>query len=781
MKKIIQKAAAILTASLMTVSALGAGAYAESAKILSQDTYEISYEASLSKPKYSIKGSKGVRYVKLTASKSGATIYYTTNGKKPTTNSKKYKTGALLKFKKTTKLKAIAVYGSRKSAVMTKTIQVPTLYGDVIGDGNITEADYTRLRKYLTGNTSFICKDNADCDGNGKINSDDLSILSRYLDDEIPSLPYKTPTVTKPAKPVISESDAVGGKQVEIRSSESGAVIYYTLNGSNPTTSSTRYTGKFLVTTAGTKTIKAIVYKNNTTSDIQQYNLYVPSVEKVDASMPTTSAYTDPITVKLTCLTPGSTIYYTTDSTDPKTSRTSVKYYNPLTVDKTTTIKVYASAKGYADSNITTFSYRFNASTVTLSGNVWDDTPYVYTTPDGVKSAGETGIMGIKVHALNTKTNRLVMDTTTDAYGNYTLKDLPAGTYKVVFDINTQKYRPYTSLISNGNQALLDKQVQPMSVKATGAYNDSNTLLTNITSYANAQTNTYFNSTATTYYEYSKTTSDIGLALNTNVYGELSLSATVTGQSKEATAGLYTVKIGDKLTYTITLTNNSPTTYLSDVNIGFYITDSLSDIVVLSNGYPVTFTIDGIKSGYKTYTMKNLIAGTGIAPGRSVSFTVTGTVSAAEKSQINCSAEVTSYKFYNAVYDRTSVPGNMTIGVKRENDETVAQTIIAAAAQQASNAKIHVDTNSVSIAQGQTATFDVVIENVSNMSEFEVKPTIPNNLVGWSFTPVQQGNNYKLTFIVTANTEGILGTAYIDIKIVADPTINATIAINVTS
>lgn len=777
MKKIIQKAAAILTAGLMTVSSLGAGAYAESTKILSQATYDIAYEASLSKPKYSIKGSKGVRYVKLTSSKAGATIYYTTNGKKPTTSSKKYTAGALLKFKKTTKLKAIAVYGSKKSAVMTKTIQVPTIYGDVIGDGNITSADYTRLRKYLAGNTSFICKDNADCDGNGVINSNDLSILSRYLNDEIPSLPYKTQTVTKPSKPIISVSDTTGGKLVEIKGATSGATYYYTLNGANPTQNSTRYTGKFIISTAGTKTVKAVAYKNDTASDIQQLNVSVISAAKVNSSAATNITYTNAIDVKLTCSTPGAMIFYTTDSTDPRTSRTAVRYYSPVTIDRTTTLKAYASAYGYVDSNIASYTYRFTAATVTLSGSVWDDTPFAYSIPDGIRASSETGISGIKVYAVDVKTNRIAMETKTDAYGNYIFKDLPAGTYRVVFDINAQKYRPYSAVVTNGNQALLDKAIQPMYVRSTGSYNTYNALLTNINSYSNAQSNVYFNATAVSYTEYSKTTDNIGLALNTNVYGELSLNVDVTGQTKEATVS--TVKVGDKLTYTFTLTNSSPTTMLSDVELGLYLSDTFTNLSILANGYPVSYTSDGSRGGYQVYTIKNLLSGAGLAPGRTINFTVTGTVSAADGTQINCSAEITAYRFSESVYDRTSVPGNMTIGVKRENDETVALTIMAVA-KAASNAKIHVDTNSVTIAQGQTCTFDVVIENVSNMSEFEIKPTIPNNLVGWSFTPVQQGNNFKLTFIITANTEGYIGTAYIDIKIVEDPTINATIAINVT-
>ena len=780
MKKILQKAAALLTAGLMTVSALGAETFAQGTESLYQSSAGIEYGATLSKPKYSIRGSKGVRYIKLTSSKSGATIYYTTNGNKPTTKSKKY-TGSLIKITKTTKIRAIAVYGSSKSSVMTKTVKVPTKYGDVIGDGKITSADYTRLRKYLAGNTSFVCLDNADCDGNGRVNSDDLSVLSRYLNGTISSLPYKTQTVTKPSKPVITAYDTAGGKQIEIKGSTSGASYYYTLNGTTPTTNSTLYNGKFTITTAGTKTIKAIAYKNGTTSDIQQYTVTVQSAARVNASEATTITYSAPISVRLTCNTPGASIFYTTDSTDPRTSRTAVRYYSPITVDKTTTIKAYSTANGYADSNTITYSYRFTAATITLSGNVWDDTPYIFSVPDGIRSSGESGISGIKVHAVDVRTNRSVKDALTDAYGNYTLNDLPSGTYRVVFDINNQKYRPYNSLVPNGNQALIEKSVPYMNVRAAGTYNANNAMLTNINTYNAALVNSYFNSTAATYAEYSKTTSDIGLALTTNVYGSLALSNTVTGQTKSTGTGYYTAKYGDTLTYTFSLTNNSPTTMLSDVNIGLYLTDTFSNIVILSSGYPVSYTVDGTKNGYKSFTLKNLLSGMALAPGRTVTFTVSGTVAAAAGAQVNCSAEILSYTFSESVYDRDSAPGNMIIGVKRESDETVAQTIIVEEDKPVSNAKIHIVTKNFTLGQGESCEFDVIIENVDTMADFSITPSIPNDLVTWTLNTVPQGSNFKLTFTVTANSTGNAGLAYFNIKITDDPSINDTVTINVTN
>ena len=78
-------------------------------------------------------------------------------------------------------------------------------------------------------------------------------------------------------------------------------------------------------------------------------------------ALPTFSApaglYLSAINLQLNCTTPGSTIFYTTDGTDP--SNLSTQYTGPISVGATTTIKAIAYAVGYSSSNIAQAIYAF--------------------------------------------------------------------------------------------------------------------------------------------------------------------------------------------------------------------------------------------------------------------------------------------------------------------------------------------------------------------------------------------------------------------------------------
>ncbi len=75
---------------------------------------------------------------------------------------------------------------------------------------------------------------------------------------------------------------------------------------------------------------------------------------------PATGTYYEPQSVTLSCTTPGSTIYYTTDGSTPTTS--SAEYSSAITVSETTTIKAIATADGMDPSSIATAAYTIASS-----------------------------------------------------------------------------------------------------------------------------------------------------------------------------------------------------------------------------------------------------------------------------------------------------------------------------------------------------------------------------------------------------------------------------------
>lgn len=676
MKSVIRKAAAILTAAAITVTGLSVSSLAVSEELLTQSV-TAEYEASIAKPTYTVKGSAGVRKIRLKTSTKGATIYYTTDGTTPTTSSKKY-TGTLIKVTKTTKIRAIAVKNGSKSSVMKKTIRIGTTLGDITGDGAVSETDYTRLKSYINGSTSYVCKDNADLDGNGKINKKDLTLLRQYIDGDIDEFPAAD-AVKSLEKPTMTVYKAYGGKKFKIES-EDNADIYYTTNGSEPTRNSTRYTGMFIV--SKDCTVKAVAYKNGEYSEVKSRSITVDKCQTPYADKDASVQYEDKVEVRLYCGTSSTKIYYTTDNTDPTKYGKLFSGKIELTTD--TTLRFYSQAKGYADSDIVTVSYKVKSNNFTISGVVWNDTTNENTVADGLMTYGEQGINGITVMLLNTATNNYDETTTTSTIngvaGSYVLTKAKAnGKYKVVFQFNGQKYRAYSKVVTNGNQATTTDAFPLITIKNNGAYNTStNVRLTAANNYNSAIVDGTFSKTyATTSNTYTAAATGVNLALQTNVYGNLKLAFGSVRRTENAT-GLTTtagtngkVYSNDKLEYTFTVTNNS-TQKLKSALVNIYLNNNLSllDIREAYSYYTTSYSQEGSTNTYTIYRIEV----PEIEAGETVTYTITAKVNLnlTDGTGVTNYADVYEYTYTSSCYDKSSIPGNFSYAV-RENDE--AQTI----------------------------------------------------------------------------------------------------------
>ena len=150
-------------------------------------------------------------------------------------------------------------------------------------------------------------------------------------------------------------------QNVTISCATSGATIYYTTDGSNPTTSSTIYTGAINVPLGTTKTIKAIaVATNYLTSSMATATYTVSNPVAAPTFSPAAGTYTTAQNITMSTSTTGATIYYTTDGSTPTMSST--QYRGAITVNASgaTTVKAIAVKSGYTDSSVSTATYTIN-------------------------------------------------------------------------------------------------------------------------------------------------------------------------------------------------------------------------------------------------------------------------------------------------------------------------------------------------------------------------------------------------------------------------------------
>jgi len=172
------------------------------------------------------------------------------------------------------------------------------------------------------------------------------------------------PTVATPTAS-LSAGTYTTARTVTLSTATSGAAIYYTTDGTEPTTLSTLYSGAINI--GVTTTIKAIAVKEGMNNSGILTAVYTLKAAQPTAS-PAAGTYTTTQNVTLTTTTADAQIYYTTNGTNPTTSST--LYSGAISISATTTLKAIAVKDGWNNSDILTAAYTLNIPT-TLTENVW--------------------------------------------------------------------------------------------------------------------------------------------------------------------------------------------------------------------------------------------------------------------------------------------------------------------------------------------------------------------------------------------------------------------------
>jgi len=155
------------------------------------------------------------------------------------------------------------------------------------------------------------------------------------------------------------------GTAIKLSSITKGAKLFYTLDGTSPTTSSMLYNGDIIINKDTILSVIAIKSGMLDSKKVIYTYKAIPKPEKVQvpvSSLPSGTIKAN-TSVTLTSNTAGSSIYYTTDGSTPTTA--SSQYIKPIIITKDTILKAIAVKNGMENSNIAIFQYKVQVINVT--------------------------------------------------------------------------------------------------------------------------------------------------------------------------------------------------------------------------------------------------------------------------------------------------------------------------------------------------------------------------------------------------------------------------------
>lgn len=310
-----------------------------------------------------------------------AKIYYTLDGTEPNESSTLYKSPFKLDHNAT--VKAIAIgEGSANSYVATYQIDGYAVVAPTIS--------YTNLMLNITTQTAgakiYYTLDGTEPTAKSTLYTGPISLTrnctvkaialrDNYTDSPISSYQLNVDNLIC-AVPVFKRT----GNKLELSTATQGASIYYTTDGSEPTTKSLKYDKAIDIQHNGT--IKALTAMDgHITSKVSTFQ-----ITDIQAATPEMSIVDDKLVIA--CSTPGAVIHYEIGE-DKVPTEASPIYTEPLDVTENMTVRAIAFAKDYNTSEVAIFSpYVCKVPSFSVANNLLTiasetDGAEIYYTTDG--------------------------------------------------------------------------------------------------------------------------------------------------------------------------------------------------------------------------------------------------------------------------------------------------------------------------------------------------------------------------------------------------------------
>jgi len=308
----------------------------------------------------------------------GTTIYYTTNGTMPTKSSSVYSSAIMVSANET--LEAIAVetgYTNSPATTAAYTIApiLPTpTFSPAAGtyattqSVTISESASGATVYYTTNGTTPTTSSSVYTGGTISVSAtgtlEAIAVETGYTDSVAGTALYTISPLL--AAPIFSPAPGtfLAPQSVTMSDSVSGANIYYTTDGTTPTSASTKQVGAIWV--SANETFQAIAIKNGYTNSAVITGAYtIAPVLATPTFSPNPGIYSGPQTVTISDRNSGSTFYYTTNGTTP--TILSTKYTGPVTVISNETLEVIAVQTNYTTSAVGTATYSISGSSASLA------------------------------------------------------------------------------------------------------------------------------------------------------------------------------------------------------------------------------------------------------------------------------------------------------------------------------------------------------------------------------------------------------------------------------